>query len=235
MSEPVRVVFLDCDSTLSAIEGIDELARRAGRFEEIEALTRRAMEGELPLEDVYGLRLDLVRPSVADVAALAALYVERMVEGAPELVRALLELGKDVHVVSGGVRQALLPLAERLGIEPARVHAVALIFGDDGAYLGFDEDSGLHRSGGKAATCARVLEQSPGRAAIVGDGKTDLEARPPCDLAIGFGGVAARDVVRREADAFVEGPSLRGVLPRLLTDSELALLRARQPHLLENT
>ena len=46
-------VFLDCDSTLTATEGIDELARLKGMEEAIERLTRRAMEGEVPLEEVY--------------------------------------------------------------------------------------------------------------------------------------------------------------------------------------
>ena len=217
---PFSVVFLDCDSTLSAIEGIDELARSAGVLAEVEELTRRAMEGGVSLESVYGRRLALARPSVADVESLGRLYVDRIVEGAEELVTALSGAGKQVHVISGGLRQALLPLASRLGIPDERVHAVSVRFDGAGAYAGFDESSPLWKSGGKAETCRRVLQASPGRAAIVGDGKTDLEARPPCAAMIGFGGVAARDVVRTRADAWVEGPSLLPVLKHLLTPDE---------------
>jgi hypothetical protein len=46
-----RVIFFDCDSTLTTIEGIDELARLKGQYDHIADLTRRAMDGEIKLED----------------------------------------------------------------------------------------------------------------------------------------------------------------------------------------
>jgi phosphoserine phosphatase len=54
---PCNLVIFDCDSTLSTIEGIDELARLSDSENEvavrIAALTKRAMEGDIPLEAVY--------------------------------------------------------------------------------------------------------------------------------------------------------------------------------------
>jgi phosphoserine phosphatase len=50
-------VCFDCDSTLTRIEGIDELARRAGCATEIAALTEAAMNGAVALEEVYARRL----------------------------------------------------------------------------------------------------------------------------------------------------------------------------------
>ncbi|MBT4147320.1 MAG: haloacid dehalogenase, partial [Gammaproteobacteria bacterium] len=44
------IIFFDCDSTLSEIEGIDELAERAGCGAEMAALTNAAMNGEVSLE-----------------------------------------------------------------------------------------------------------------------------------------------------------------------------------------
>lgn len=38
---------------------------------------------------------------------------------------------------------------------------------------------------------------------MVGDGVTDLQARPPADLFVGFGGIVTRDVVKKNADWFV--------------------------------
>lgn len=38
---------------------------------------------------------------------------------------------------------------------------------------------------------------------MVGDGVTDLQARPPADLFVGFGGIVTRDVVKEGADLFV--------------------------------
>ncbi|HEX7918943.1 MAG TPA: hypothetical protein VF454_06025, partial [Gemmatimonadales bacterium] len=57
-----RTVVLDVDSTLTGIEGIDWLAARRdpGTAAQIAALTGRAMNGEVPIESLYGRRLDLV-------------------------------------------------------------------------------------------------------------------------------------------------------------------------------
>ena len=55
-------VCFDCDSTLSRIEGINELARRAGCEAEIASLTEAAMNGDTPLEEIYGKRLDILQP-----------------------------------------------------------------------------------------------------------------------------------------------------------------------------
>ena len=46
-------VFFDCDSTLSTVEGIDELARLKGKLDEVKAMTDAAMDGEVYLDDVY--------------------------------------------------------------------------------------------------------------------------------------------------------------------------------------
>jgi hypothetical protein len=47
---------------------------------------------------------------------------------------------------------------------------------------------------------------------IVGDGITDLEARPPADAFIAFAGVIARDAVIAAADAVIHERSLAPVL-----------------------
>ena len=46
------LVIFDCDSTLTALEGIDELARSGGQYEEIKALTDAAMNGDVRLEEL---------------------------------------------------------------------------------------------------------------------------------------------------------------------------------------
>src|SRR5690554_6287884 len=84
-------IVFDCDSTLAAIEGIDELA--GDRIAEVRALTDAAMQGEIPLEDVYGRRLDIIRPDRDAVEALGRLYIARMVEDAADTVAALVWLG----------------------------------------------------------------------------------------------------------------------------------------------
>lgn len=209
------LVCFDCDSTLSRVEGIDALARRAGVEQEVAPLTAAAMAGELALDAVYGRRLDLVRPDRAAVDWLAELYVEHVVPGAVETVEALHGAGKAVHIVSGGLRQSILPLAARLGIRFENIHAVDVVFDEEGSYADFDRASPLARPGGKAEVC-RVLGSAGKSVALVGDGATDIEAREAGAYVIGFGGVVVRDTVKSGADIFFPGPSLTAVLDALL-------------------
>jgi phosphoserine phosphatase len=205
------VICFDCDSTLSKIEGIDELARRAGCFEAMAALTDAAMNGELPLEAVYGKRLETIRPDKAAIDWLAELYIEEIVDGAREVFATLSEQGKYVHIISGGLRQAILPLAALLGVTEDHVHAVDINFNADGSYLNFDAQSPLARSGGKAEICKQLL-QGKQSLVLIGDGKTDMEAKQPGVNVIGFGGVCDRLVVRKLADSFVDSATLAAVL-----------------------
>src|SRR5688572_30898895 len=203
-------VIFDCDSTLSAIEGIDELA--TGRREEIARLTESAMRGEIPLEDVYGRRLDLVRPTRAQVEALGERYVQTLVTDARETVAALLGEGIEVRVMSGGLRQAVLALAIALGLAEQAVAAVDVYFDSNGDYAGFDSRSPLGRSGGKRTVLERWLPELPRPVMLVGDGATDLEARPPADTFVAFAGVVERPAVIDAADEVVRTPSLAPVL-----------------------
>ena len=218
---PFHCILFDCDSTLSAVEGIDQLAEWAGVGERVAALTRAAMDGELSLEQVYGQRLALLQPDRQQIERLGQEYIARLVPGARETVAVLQGLGKSVHIVSGGIRQAVLALAQALAVPESNVHAVDLSFDADGRYTGFDEQSPLSRSGGKA-DIARELIRQFGPSAIVGDGVTDLEAAEAGCYVVGFGGVAAREVMRRGAAVFIEGPALTAVLDAVLTPDEQA-------------
>lgn len=73
-----------------------------------------------------------------------------------------------------------------------------------GAYAGFDETAPTSRDGGKAQV-VRHLQNTHKYAPIVmiGDGATDMQARPPADAFIGYGGVVQRKAVVEGADWFV--------------------------------
>jgi phosphoserine phosphatase len=215
MNPLFELVFFDVDSTLVSIEGIDELA--AGD-PEIAALTEKAMNGEVPIEEVYRLRLERIRPSARDLAALGARYLDHLVPGAEETIRALRTAHVDVHLVTAGIRQALAPLARKLEIPPRALHAVDVELDEQGAYAGFDERSPLARSGGKELVVLNVRARAHGKAAFVGDGVSDLEAKDAVDRFIGFGGVRVRERVAGAAEFYVRDPSLTSVLPYLLEE-----------------
>jgi phosphoserine phosphatase len=210
----VRGVVFDCDSTLSAIEGIDELAgpHRA----EIEALTDAAMRGEMPLESVYGRRLEIIRPTRSQVEELGRLYVERLVPDAAEVVAALRFEGVDVRIMSGGLMPAVQAAAAALGIEPDGVSAVDIWFDAHGSYVGHDTRSPLARSGGKLEVMQLLRRDIAGPVIMVGDGMTDLEASGAADLFVAYAGVVMRPPVVAEADVVIRSASLAPVLPLAL-------------------
>jgi phosphoserine phosphatase len=205
-----RLVFFDVDSTLVTIEGIDVLA--AGN-PEIVQLTEKAMNGEAPLDQVYARRLEIIRPGRAAIEELARRYLDSLVPGAEDTIRALREAGCIIHLVTAGIEQALTPLAEKLEVA---LHGVGLRFSAAGDYQDFDRKSPLTRSRGKAVVVRDIRARTKGKAAFIGDGASDLEAKPAVDLFIGFGGVHTRPRVRENADVFVAGPRLNDVLPYLI-------------------
>ncbi len=196
-------VILDADSTLSAIEGIDWLAAQRGATveREVREHTDAAMRGEIPLESVYAARLNSVQPTADDILALGDAYCATV---APDAVR-VLQAGRDAGIrwiiVSGGLRQALLPLAELLGVNKADLHAVDINFRADGSYAGFDESSPLARQGGKPKLVESLHVARP--ALAVGDGQTDAELRAVVNEFWAYAGFVERPSVVARADRTV--------------------------------
>ena len=224
-TEPYQRVVFDCDSTLSRIEGIDELA--GDHKNEIEALTRAAMDGEVPIEEVYGRRLEIIAPLRNQVATVGRLYIEHATPHAQPVVTALKSLDKEVRVVSAGLRLAVVTFAGWLGLRDDQVHAVQVFFDADGRYRKFDRDNPLTRSGGKREVVAAM---TPARTAFVGDGITDAETKGTAEAFVCFGGVVLREDVAAKADAVVRSESLAGLLPVLCTAEELDRLRRDPRH-----
>ena len=197
-------VIFDVDSTLCGIEGIDWLAERRGASvgTEVTGLTERAMRGEIALDAVYGERLALVQPTRAEIAALAHAYIASIAPGAGEAIARLRQRGTRVVLMSGGIREAILPVAALMGIANDDVHAVSVQFDGADAYSGFDGASPLATATGK-----RIVAESlglPPRVLAVGDGATDLAMRPAVDAFAAFVGYVRRDSVVRAADHVVE-------------------------------
>ncbi|WP_234044607.1 HAD-IB family phosphatase [Haloferula rosea] len=199
-----NLIFFDCDSTLSTIEGIDELARAKGEsvFHQVEALTHQAMNGEVPVEEVFGRRMEMIHPDRELCEAVARQYVETQTEGAKELIERLKQAGWHPVILSGGFAPLIQPLAEELGIQD--IEAVPLHLNPDGSYKGFGENYPTTRNGGKPEVI-REWKQAllPKRILMVGDGNSDLESRSECEAVIGYGGVVSRAAVKEGADHWI--------------------------------
>ena len=233
-------VFFDCDSTLSTIEGIDELARMKGKFDEVKAMTDAAMEGEVYLQSVYDRRLELLSPTHEEVASIDGLYRRTTVVDAAGVIGALHAAGKEVFIVSGGLLSAVRPFGRWLGVAHDHIRAVGLEYdelsGEWWDYLQdrwgqrsdveyFDsEDTPLVQAEGKSAVVREMLGDRFGRSILIGDGVSDLAARDVVDLFVGFTGVVARPHVVAESDVLITGDSLAPILLLVLTDTEIEAL-----------
>ncbi len=200
-------VIFDCDSTLSAIEGIDELAGLVGKKKEISKLTREAMEGIRDFESVFARRLEIIKPTKKHLDGVGELYIKHLVEDARDVVAALKLLGKEVYIISGGYTPALLKLGEELGIPAKNIFGNDLLFDQQGNYESFIEGP-LRRNHGKL----QIIRQIPGRKVMIGDGITDLEVRECVDLFVGYGAIERREIVEKESQIYIYSKSMSPVL-----------------------
>jgi len=209
----VKLICFDCDSTLSAIEGIDELARLRGPdcFRAIEQMTRDAMDGKIALDEIFARRLDIIRPTATEAAAVGQQYIREIEPTALATLAQLKATGWTPVIVSGGYTQVIAPLATHLGI--ARVEAVPLKFDQRGDYAGFELHPAARRGGKPEIVRALRRDLRPNRVVAVGDGVSDLEVRDEVDLFVGFGRYAERAAVKAGAHRFVR--SLDELLPLL--------------------
>ena len=123
------------------------------------------MEGRIGFRESLEKRLALVRPARKEVEALgreALMWITPGMEGALRAVRA------EVWLVSGGLTEALLPVAAHLGIPKERILATRARWSRKGDLLGVEarDKPEQIREHTDAMARPRVL---------VGDGMTDYE------------------------------------------------------------
>lgn len=193
-------MIFDVDSTLSRIEGIEWLARLRGPevFARVNEITERAMRGELEFNGVYAERLNVVLPTKSEVDALGAAYIENISTGVSEAVERLCASGVKLVIVSGGILQPVLHLAAHLGIGPAQVHAVRMLFDKKGEYAGYDQENPCARQMGKRTVISSLKLDRP--ALLIGDGMTDAEAKPAVDAFAAYTGAVRRENIVALAD-----------------------------------
>jgi phosphoserine phosphatase len=96
------------------------------------------------------------------------------------------------------------------------------------------EKSPLIESHGKAEVIQELLAGRSGRAMLIGDGVSDLAARPAVDWVVGFGGVVTRRRVKKEAELFITANSLAPLLPLALSgDEQISIAGATHAPLLD--
>ncbi|XP_050097328.1 phosphoserine phosphatase [Anopheles aquasalis] len=206
-----HIVCFDVDSTIITEEGIDELAQYCGMGSEVAALTKEAMGGSMTFQEALKRRLDLIKPSQRQIREFLKTHPSTISPGVKELIEQLRKNNAAVFLISGGFDCLIEPVADALQIPLCNLYANRLFFNYNGTYASFDVTQPTSRSGGKGEAIKAIKSQVSGGGgsgadkivAMIGDGMTDLEACPPANMFIGYGGNAVREEVQKRATYYV--------------------------------
>jgi len=202
-----RLLVADMDSTIVTTETLDELAGRAGLHEEVAAITRRSMNGEIDFAEALRHRVALLRG--LPLAALEQTWAStHLMPGARELVATMRAHGASTALVSGGFTFFTGRVAALLGFDHHRANTLL----DDGtALLGTVGTPILDRNAKLAALHA--FADADGLALAdtlaVGDGANDLAMIRAAGLGVAY---HAKPIVAAEAAVRIEHAGLRALL-----------------------
>jgi phosphoserine phosphatase len=220
-----RLVVMDMDSTLIRIEVIDELARAHGVGEQVAAITRRAMTGEMDYDRSLRERVALLKGLDAQVLHDLAAQLP-LTEGAETLLRVLKRLGYRTAVISGGFSVAAEALQKRLGIDFAWSNTLEISQGKlTGRVLGPIVN---------AQRKADILEELSQREGVpldqviaIGDGANDLLMLQKAGHGIAF---HAKPKLREAAHTAVSAMGLDAILYLLgITGRDIASVEEGAP------
>ncbi len=96
-----RMICFDMDSTLIDMEGIDEMARRAGVHREVSRITEKAMRGDFDFEESLRQRVAMLK-GLALEELMDIRNRLKLTQGVDELLTTLKWLGFKLGIVSGG-------------------------------------------------------------------------------------------------------------------------------------
>ena len=208
MADAATFVF-DFDSTLVRIESLEALAAlavdgahdAAAISDEIGRLTDAAMAGEIGFGEALRRRLALLPLHRRHVEALAARIADELTPSVQRNLAFFRNHPDRIVIVSGGFRDVIAPVAQRLGVAADHVLANNLVYDADGRVTGVDPANPLAEAGGKARAIAGLALPRP--LVMVGDGWTDAEVRHAgaADRFYAFTEVVRRLPVVEAADA----------------------------------
>jgi len=106
-------------------------------------------------------------------------------------------------LVSGGFVQMIKPVCDKLRLSHSNLFANTLLWDENGVYVDFDKKALTSNSFGKAKAIQQIQEiHKFNHILMIGDGATDLEAKPPAKWILGFGGIVERKIVKEKADFY---------------------------------
>lgn len=202
-----RIVMLDMDSTLIEQEVINLLGLAAGKSLEIEAITDKAMAGDLDFKTALIERVSLLKGLDHNILSQVRDQIS-LTKGAKKLVDELHQQGHKVGVVSGGFIEVIEPILKSLKIDFYRANKLKI---QDGVLTG-EIDGPLIDSQAKRMALEEFADQEQvqlEQTVAIGDGANDLEMIKAAGLGIAFN---AKPKVAAAADTTISNQDLSTVL-----------------------
>ena len=202
-----RIVMLDMDSTLIEQEVINLLGLAAGKSLEIEAITDKAMAGDLDFKTALIERVSLLKGLDHNILSQVRDQIT-LTKGAKKLVDELHQQGHKVGVVSGGFIEVIEPILKSLEIDFYRANKLKI---QDGVLTG-EIDGPLIDSHAKRMALEEFADQEQvqlEQTVAIGDGANDLEMIKAAGLGIAFN---AKPKVAAAADTTISNQDLSTVL-----------------------
>lgn len=173
----MATLIFDFDSTIISVESLEWLIAAEVSDPMVQAELNRTtdlgMSGEIPFRQSLEQRLRLANFSLSDVVDSAGRLLDYLTDGVADLIARLHCQGHSVWILSGGLKEVILPVASKLGISSDCVGAVQLNWGCDGCLIGLDPDDAFSDS---KVNGAKDLARSWQRPVVaIGDGMTDFD------------------------------------------------------------
>ncbi len=201
------LLIADMDSTIVMSETLDEIAAYAGLKDEIAAITKMSMNGEIDFSEALRQRVAMLKGLPLD-ALEKTWAATKLMPGARELVATMKAHNATTALVSGGFTYFTGRVAELVGFDIHRsnelLHDGAVLTGEVGEPI-LDRDA-------KLATLIELAEARGiqlSATLAVGDGANDLAMLREAGLGVAY---HAKPIVAAEARAQVRYGNLRALL-----------------------
>ncbi|GAB4305424.1 MAG: phosphoserine phosphatase SerB [Promethearchaeota archaeon] len=202
-----KLIVFDMDATLVEGETIVRIAHETGFQEEVERLTREAMEGKMDFVEALKARVKLLKG--VKLSTLEAIADDlKLTPGAQELIQTLKAMGFKIALISGGFSLFTEHLKEKLGLDYAFGNKLVV---EDGVLTGEVDENLIidaKKKGEILRWLAKVERISPEQIVAVGDGSNDRFMLENAGLGIGF---EPKEVLKKISDG-VLSKNLFGLL-----------------------
>ena len=202
-----KLFVFDMDSTLIGQEVIDQIADHAGVSDEVKAITKEAMEGNLDFSESLKRRVSLLKDTSSTVLSSVANSLT-FNPGVLETIAMIKKAGHKVAVVSGGFLNVIsAPLAE---LKIDYLYANELEVKDHkltGQLIGEIMDATGKADALKKSASAAGIPLS--NVVVIGDGANDLEMMSIAGHSFAYN---AKVIVREKAETTISHPDMRAIL-----------------------